>query len=75
MDPMWLAISKFRRGKLDECVSLCDELLGRNPGDQAAWFLKCKAVIKQNYIDDIEIDQEGVAELLLDENSMASMPR
>ena len=36
---------------------------------------KCRAVIKQNYIDDIEMDEEGVAEMLLDENALASMPR
>jgi len=32
-------------------------------------------VIKQNFIDDIELDEEGVAEMLLDENALASMPR
>jgi tetratricopeptide repeat protein 8 len=42
---------------------------------QAAWMAKCRAVIKQNYIDDIEMDEEGVAEMLLDENALASMPR
>jgi len=31
--------------------------------------------VKQNYIDDIELDEEGVAEMLLDENNVASMPR
>ena len=31
--------------------------------------------MKQNYIDDIELDEEGVAEMLLDENNVASMPR
>lgn len=36
---------------------------------------KCRAVIKQNYIDDIEMDEEGVAEMLLDENALAAMPR
>lgn len=36
---------------------------------------KCKAVIKQNYLDDIELDEEGVAEMLLDENAVASLPR
>lgn len=75
MDNLWLAMSKLRRGKLTECISLCDEILERNPNDQAAWYVKCKAVTKQNYIDDIELDEEGVAEMLLDENAIASMPR
>ena len=62
-------MSKLRRGRLDECVVICDEILSVNPADQAAWIIKCKAVIKQNYIDDIELDEEGVAEMLLDENA------
>jgi tetratricopeptide repeat protein 8 len=75
MDPLWLAMSKLRRNKLDDCIKICDEVLSQNPGDQAAWYVKCKAVIKQNYIDDIEMDEEGVAEMLMDENALASVPR
>ena len=75
MNPLWLAMSKLRRGKLDECISICDDLLSQNAADQAAWLLKCKAVINQNFIDDIELDEEGLAEMLLDENAVASMPR
>jgi tetratricopeptide repeat protein 8 len=67
MDPMWLALSKLRRGEHKECISLCDELLETNPRDQAAWLVKCRAVTEQNYIDDIELDEEGVADFLMDE--------
>lgn len=42
---------------------------------KAAWIIKCRAVVKQNYIDDIELDEEGVAEVLMDENAVASVPR
>ena len=45
-----------------------------DPADSAAWFVKCKAVIKQNY-SDVELDEVSFAELLLDENAVASMPR
>lgn len=68
-------MSKLRRGKYDECISICEEMLSQNPGDQAAWITKCRAVTKKNYIDDIELDEEGVAEMLMDENAMAAMPR
>jgi hypothetical protein len=34
MDPLWLAMSKLRRGKLTECVEICDSILANNPGDQ-----------------------------------------
>eukprot|EP01032_Pedospumella_encystans_P002234 gene2234-2624_t len=74
IDPLWHALSKLRRGKYEECIAICDEMLANNPQDQAAWMAKCRAVIKQNYIDDIELDEEGVAEMLLDENALASMP-
>jgi tetratricopeptide repeat protein 8 len=69
LDPLWLAMSLLRRGKLDECIAQCDGILSLQPSDQAAWVTKCRAVIKQNYIDDIELDEEGVAEMLLDENA------
>ena len=38
-------------------------------------MVKCKAVIRQNYIDDIELDEESVADIVMDENAVASMPR
>jgi hypothetical protein len=34
MDPLWLAMSKLRRGRLDECIAACDVILSQNPGDQ-----------------------------------------
>ena len=75
LDPLWFAMSKLRRGKYDECIVLCDEILATNPADQAAWLTKFRAIIKQNYIDDIELDEESVAEILMDENAVASAPR
>lgn len=75
MDPMWRAMSKLRRGRLDECISTCNEILEIQPRDQAAWVLKCKAVTKKNYIDDLDLDEESVAEMLLDDNAVAAVPR
>lgn len=37
--------------------------------------MKCRAVTKQNFIDDIEMEEEGIGEILMDENALASMPR
>jgi hypothetical protein len=34
MDPLWMAMSKLRRSKLNECIKICDEILMENPGDQ-----------------------------------------
>ena len=39
------------------------------------WFIKCRALTAKNWIDDSEMEDEGVAEILLDDNSVASAPR
>ena len=75
MDPLWRALSKQRRGRVEECIELCNVRLDEIPNDQAFWALKCRAVIKESYIDDIELDEDGVADTLLDDNAIASVPR
>ncbi|OMJ89326.1 hypothetical protein SteCoe_8529 [Stentor coeruleus] len=75
MDPFFLASSKLRRKHYDECIEICNTLLTKNPYDQAAWFLKCRALTLKCWIDDLEIDEEGMADMLLDENAVASVPR
>ena len=52
MDPFFLAASKLRRKHYDDCIAICDELLTKNPYDQAAWFLKCRAFSLKAWIDD-----------------------
>jgi hypothetical protein len=39
MDPLWHAMSKLRRGKLEECISICDMMLSDSPADQV-FFVK-----------------------------------
>ena len=34
MNPVWLAQSRLRRRKFDECISICDPILDKNPYDQ-----------------------------------------
>jgi tetratricopeptide repeat protein 8 len=37
---------------------------------QAAWMLKCQCLIKENYVDELETEEEGIAELMIkDEES------
>ena len=76
LDPMWEAMSNLRRGRHEKCIELCNNALNENPSDQAFWALKCRAVTAQGWIDDVELD-EGVdlAESLLDDNAVASLPR
>ncbi len=37
--------------------------------------MKCKAVVKENFIDDLELDDENVGEIFLDENAVVSARR
>lgn len=75
MDPFFLAVTKLKRRKYDECIEICDKLLETNQFDQAVWFTKCRALTMKNWIDDLEIDEEGLADLLLDENTTATVPK
>ena len=50
-------------------------MLDKNPYDQAAWLLKCKALTKKAWVDDLDIDEEGIADLLMDENAVTNAPR
>ena len=34
VDPVWLAQSRLRRRKWEQCTDLCSELLSKNPYDQ-----------------------------------------
>ena len=67
LDPLWFAMLQFRERKFEECAERCTEMLTRDGRDQAAMFLKCRALTMQEYLDDTELEEEGVAELLLDE--------
>jgi len=75
VNPFFRAVSRFRQRRWDECIDLCSELLDRNPRDQACWFLKCRALTCKQWIDDVEIDEEGIADILMDENAVAQAPR
>ena len=75
LDPLWFAMLQFRERKFEECAERCTEMLTRDGRDQAAMFLKCRALTMQEYLDDTELEEEGVAELLLDDNTTASIPR
>ncbi|KAJ8600068.1 hypothetical protein CTAYLR_001872 [Chrysophaeum taylorii] len=75
MDPFWLALSHFKRRDYERCASLCEGLLKQQPGDQAALLLQCRARTGQNVEDDTELEEEGVADLMLDENAVSTKPR
>eukprot|EP00754_Rhynchopus_humris_P003916 Rhum_TRINITY_DN12034_c0_g1::Rhum_TRINITY_DN12034_c0_g1_i1::g.48823::m.48823/K16781/TTC8, BBS8; tetratricopeptide repeat protein 8 len=75
LDPAVYALSLLRRRRFDLCVEKTTELLDKNPYDMQMWYTKTRALTQKNWIDDTEMEDEGVAEILLDENAMNSMPR
>jgi tetratricopeptide repeat protein 8 len=75
IDPTWLALSRLKRRRFTESIDLLSETLANNPLDQAAWYLKARALTAEAATDDTELEEEGVAEMLLDDNAIASMPR
>jgi len=60
-----LAVSRYKRQKYDGCIELCNEFLQKNARDQAVWLLKCRALTQKSWVDDLEIEEEGVADLLM----------
>ncbi|XP_058605834.1 tetratricopeptide repeat protein 8 isoform X3 [Onychostoma macrolepis] len=75
MDPLFLAWSSCRRRKFQRCSDICSKLLSESPYDQAAWSLKTRALTEMVYIDEVEVDQEGIADMMLDESSIAQVAR
>ncbi|XP_021566644.1 tetratricopeptide repeat protein 8 isoform X4 [Carlito syrichta] len=75
MEPLFLAWSYFRRRKFQLCADLCTQMLEKSPYDQAVWILKARALTEMVYVDEIDVDLEGIAEMILDENAIAQVPR
>lgn len=75
MDDLYMALSHFRRRNFEQCIEYCTKLLLKNSLDQAAWVLKMNALKEQVYVDDLEDEEEGMAEMLLDENAIAQIAR
>jgi len=74
-DPLWLAQSKLRRRRFDECIAICTDILAKNPRDKAAWFIKTRAITENDYIDDCEMEEETLGDVMVSEEAMASLPR
>ncbi|EDO48470.1 predicted protein, partial [Nematostella vectensis] len=54
-------------------VFYCFTPSSRRP--KAAWCLKTRALTEQVYVDEVDVDEEGIAEMLMDDNSVAQLPR
>lgn len=74
MEPLYAALSYFRRRNYDKCIEICTEILEKQPLDQATWCLKMRALTQKVYIDDIETEELVMGDLL-DDDTIASAPR
>ena len=50
-------------------------MLAENPRDKAVWFIKTRALTLADYIDDTEMEEEGIADMMMDENAVAEVAR
>lgn len=75
LDPAWHAACHVRQRRYEAAVDAATALLERNPYDQQVWWLKARALTLRDWIDDTEVEEEGAAEVLLDENAVAQAPR
>ena len=75
MENFALALSRFRRNKFDDCIILCDQILKINSDDLASQLLKTHAIRRKNYIDDLEFDEEGIGEILLEDHKVSNIAR
>nr|CAI5831961.1 unnamed protein product [Callosobruchus analis] len=74
MDPLIQALSLYRRRRYDKCVEICSGILEKQPLDQAAWYLKMRAMTQRVYVDDL--DSEEIPESdFLEDNAVATAPR
>ena len=39
------------------------------------WWVKCRALTNQSWLDDTEIEEDTVADVLMDDNAIAALPR
>lgn len=61
INPLYLAHSRLRRRRFDDTIKICSDVLQKNPLDQQAWFLKVRATTLKNWVDDTELEEEGVS--------------
>ena len=78
VDPMYMAILHFQERKFIESLNICNQLLSKNPRDQAAFVLKLRALSAPNIVDECELDEASemsIGDQSLDDTATAQVPR
>ena len=72
MDPSFVALAQLRRRKLKDCVETCDEILRtKELGDLPSMILKYRALSSDIVADETELEEDGMAEVMLDDSNTA----
>merc|ERR1719181_321938 len=74
-DALWMAIMHYKQRDHVACATICAELLSGQPTDQAAFLLRCRALSAKSWCDDSELENEGMADLIFDDNAVNAVPR
>lgn len=74
MEPLYLALSFYRRRNFDKCVEVCTDILDKQPLDPAAFCLKMRAMTGRVYVGDIETEEFPETDFL-DDHALAAAPR
>ncbi|VDM13619.1 unnamed protein product, partial [Wuchereria bancrofti] len=69
------ALLYFKHNNIEKAIEICNDILEKNPYDQAAWNLKMSCLTEQFYVDELENDERGIAEIFLDDTVLASKAR
>ncbi|XP_050313674.1 tetratricopeptide repeat protein 8 [Anthonomus grandis grandis] len=75
MEPLYVALSLFRRRHYEKCIEVCTSILEKQPLDQTAWCLKMRAMTQRVYVDDLESEEAPTEDNFLDSNVVATAPR
>ncbi len=75
VDPLYMALHHFKTRDFEKCTEVCTEMLDKNPYDEAVWSLKTRSLTAEVLVDDVEADEEGIVDVVLDDNAIRQVPR
>eukprot|EP00039_Didymoeca_costata_P031073 m.32998 g.32998 ORF g.32998 m.32998 type:complete len:502 (-) comp8476_c0_seq3:215-1720(-) len=75
IDPIILAQGFLRRKKCKEASDICTRILEQQPSNKAAWFIKVRAETQMLVTDETELEEEGMADAVMDDNATAETAR
>ncbi|KAM3717572.1 Tetratricopeptide repeat protein [Dirofilaria immitis] len=74
-DPLFRALLHFKQNNIEKAIKICSDILEKNPCNQTVWSLKLNCLTEEFYVDELENDECGIAEIFLDDAQLASRAR